>query len=358
MKILFVVPYPSGKAPSQRFRFEQYLDFLKEKGWRFTIAPFIDDTTWQILYKPGHTVQKTWGITKGLLKRIFLLLSVPAYDYIFIHREATPIGPPWFEWMVAKGLRKKLIYDFDDAIWLPNTSENNKIVAGIKWPQKVAAICRWAYKVSAGNDYLCNYARQFNLNVVLNPTTIDTENLHNPEIYAVLKVKSNKPVIGWTGTHSTLKYLEPLVPVLQKLEKQYNFELCIIANQKPEWNIKSLNFVLWNKQTEIPDLMRFDIGLMPLTDDKWARGKCGFKALQYMALEVPALVSPIGVNTTIVDHGKTGFICYDLEDWVSSISVLLQDADLRQEMGRKARVKIVESYSVKSNINNFIKLFS
>ena len=131
--------------------------------------------TWNILYQPGHAVKKVSGILSGFVRRLFLLFSVPTYDFVFVHREAAPVGPPVFEWFIAKVLGKKIIYDFDDAIWLANTSEANKMVAGVKWHHKVTNICRWAYKNSCGNTYLANYARHFNPVVVVNPTTIDNQ---------------------------------------------------------------------------------------------------------------------------------------------------------------------------------------
>jgi len=354
MKILFVVPYPHGKAPSQRFRFEQYLNFLKEENWSYSFSSFIDDNTWRILYKPGHTRQKVWGILKGFFKRFWLLFSVPAYDYVFIHREATPIGPPWFEWAVAKVLRKKIIYDFDDAIWIPNTSDNNKIVAGIKWHQKVGAICRWAYKVSCGNTYLRDYALQFNPNAIVNPTTIDTINLHNQ----VKDQHTQKIVIGWTGTHSTMKYLNQVVPVLQKLEEKYSFEFRVISNQKPDLPIRSLFFKPWRKDTEILDLLSFNVGLMPLEDDLWAKGKCAFKALQYMALGIPAVVSPVGMNTEVVKPEVNGYVCNSFAEWYKALESLLQDPEARVQMGRAARRKIEKDYAVAANRTNFLGLFA
>jgi glycosyltransferase involved in cell wall biosynthesis len=354
VKILFVVPYPYGKAPSQRFRFEQYLDFLKEKNWQYTFASFIDDGTWQILYKPGHTPQKVWGILKGFLKRFSLLFRVPAYDYVFIHREATPIGPPWFEWVVVKILRKKIIYDFDDAIWIPNTSENNKIIAGIKWNHKVSAICRWAYKVSCGNNYLRDYARQFNPNAIVNPTTIDTVNLHN----RVKDQHTSKVIIGWTGTHSTMKYLDQVVPVLQQLEEKYPFEFWVISNQAPALTIRSLVYKPWRKETEIADLLSFNVGLMPLEDDLWAKGKCAFKALQYMALGIPALVSPVGMNTEVVEPGRNGFVCNTAGDWYQALELLLQDPKARIRLGRAARNRIERHYAATTNRDNFLGLFA
>lgn len=354
MRILFLIPYPPDKAPSQRFRFEQYLHFLAEKGCSYTLAPFLSEATWVILYKPGHTVVKVLGILLGFVRRFLLLFSVPAYDYVFIHREASPIGPPVFEWIIAKVLGKKIIYDFDDAIWIPNTSEANKIVASIKWYHKVGSICRWAHKISCGNAYLRDYARQFNTNAVVNPTAIDTVNLHN-------RVRDQRApgrlVIGWTGTHSTLKYLEQVVPVLAELETRYDFEFRVISNQPPTLPLRSLRFQPWQKDTEIEDLAGLHIGLMPLEDDLWAKGKCAFKALQYMALGIPALVSPVGMNTEVVESGRNGYVCATLTDWQQALETLMQDPELRIRLGEAARTTIVERYSVLANEQNFLSLF-
>ena len=353
MKILFVVPYPFGKAPSQRFRFEQYVSFLEEQNWRYKFASFIDEKTWQILYKPGFIGAKVLGIIKGFIKRLILLFTVPAYDFIFIHREATPIGPPWFEWLVSKVLRKKIIYDFDDAIWIPNTSASNKIVANIKWHGKVASICKWAYKIGCGNVYLAQFARQYNSRVVVNPTTIDTIHHHN----RLKNQYTDKVIIGWTGTHSTMKYLDALLPVLQDLERKYAFELRVISNQAPELPLHSLVFQPWRKEHEIADLLAFNVGLMPLEDDPWAKGKCAFKALQYMALGIPALVSPVGMNTEVVTDGQNGFICTTSADWYTKLERMIMDPDLRTKLGANAREKIETGYAVVANRVTFLGLF-
>src|SRR6185295_19189295 len=179
-KILFVVPYPVGQAPSQRFRFEQYFEVPRKNGCEVVINSFLDEQSWRVLYRNGRLFTKTVGLIKGLFSRCIISTSVHRFDFVFIHREAAPIGPPIFEWIVAKIFKKKIIYDFDDAIWIPNTSQENKWVAWFKWHKKAKAICRWSYKVSCGNEYLCGFAKSFNSNVVLNPTTIDTDCHHNP----------------------------------------------------------------------------------------------------------------------------------------------------------------------------------
>ena len=356
MRILFLVPYPPGRAPSQRFRFEQYLDALLAAGHTYHLAPFISVATWDILYQPGRGGAKALGILGGFVRRLVLLFRVPRYDFVFVHREAAPVGPPVFEWIISKMLGKKLIYDFDDAIWLANTSEANKIAAGVKWHHKVADICRWAHKNSCGNAYLADYARQFNPRAVVNPTTIDTVHLHNQ---VRDQAAPGRLVIGWTGTHSTLKYLDQVVPVLAKLEAEgLDFEFRVISNQPPAFPLSSLVYLPWRKATEIADLLGFHVGLMPLEDDPWAKGKCAFKALQYMALGVPALVSPVGMNTEVVQHGQNGFVCATPAEWEASLRQLLADASLRQRLGTAARTTIEQRYSVRANTSNFLNLFS
>jgi glycosyltransferase involved in cell wall biosynthesis len=358
LRILFLIPYPPGRAPSQRFRFEQYLDILAAHGYQYRLAPFLSEATWRILYQPGQAMQKALGILQGFGRRIAHLLAAPSYDFVFVHREAAPLGPPIFEWLLTKVLRKRLIYDFDDAIWLANTSEANKIAASFKWHHKVDSICRWAYKNSCGNSYLADYARQFNPRVIINPTTIDTVHLHNQ---VRDQLASGSLVVGWTGTHSTLKYLLPIVPVLAQLEAEgVAFEFRVISNQPPEFDqpLRSLRFVPWQKATEIPDLLTFHVGLMPLEDDKWAQGKCAFKALQYMALGIPALVSPVGMNTEVVQDDYNGYICKEATDWHYHLRQLLTDAAHRQALGQAARATIEQRYSVASNTPNFLKLFT
>jgi glycosyltransferase involved in cell wall biosynthesis len=356
MKILFLVPYPVGESPSQRFRFEQYFDLLKKNGVGFSVESFWSLAAWKILYKPGNGLSKTIWLKIGFWMRFWHVIKSLSYDWVFIHRECAPVGPPVFEFIMAKVFRKKIIYDFDDAIWLPNTSEENKLASWLKFHGKVKFICRWSYRVSCGNAWLADFARQFNSNVVVNPTTIDTEGLHNPNLFASQKKKNERVVIGWTGTHSTLPYLTELIPVLQRLEKKFLITVRIISNKNPGLPLQTFEFVSWKKETEIQDLNSFDIGLMPLTDDAWAKGKCGFKALQYMALEIPCLASPVGVNTSIIKHSVNGFLCQSPQEWEQILEKLILEKTLRNSVGKAGRQTVVESFSVLSNTSVFLGL--
>ncbi|MDZ4793549.1 MAG: glycosyltransferase, partial [Bacteroidota bacterium] len=283
-----------------------------------------------------------------------LLFKIKKYSYVFLQREAAPLGPPIFEWLYIKLCGKKLIYDFDDAIWLENASQHNSLSYILRNPGKVKYICKLAYRVSCGNEYLCSYAKQFNSNVVYNPTCVDTEKRHN--IISTHNV--SKITIGWTGTFSTLKYLDIVIPSLKKLQEKYDFNIKIICNQQPLFEMKNLSYVEWTEQNEVAELASCQIGLMPLTIDEWSEGKCGFKLIQYLSLGIPAVSSPVGVNKKIIEQGKNGFLCTNDAEWYNAIEKLILDSELRQKMGEEGRKKIVNEYSLLSNKENFLGLFS
>lgn len=353
-RIFFLVPYPVKRAPSQRFRVELFEPALKEANIKYTISSFIDEETWNILYNNGSSLKKALGIIKGYLRRTKnVLWDVRKYSHVFIHREAAPLGPPIFEWILTKLWRKKVIYDFDDAIWIPNTSNENKIAALLKANWKVKYICKWVDTVVAGNKFLCDFASQYNKNVVCIPTVVDTENGHN-------KIKEHREdtiLVGWTGSHSTLPFLDQIIPTLQDLHNEQPFTLLVIANKKPDYNFPSLMFIPWKEETEIEDLLNADIGLMPLTADAWSEGKCGFKLIQYLSLGIPAVASPVGVNSTIIENGRNGYIAHTPEDWKQHLLSLMKDLTSRKEMGKVGREKIVNEYSVQSQKNTFLSLF-
>lgn len=354
MKILFLAPYPAYESPSQRYRFEHYLPYLDEKGISYTYKPFLSKNAWQIFFKPGNVWRKGMGVLSGFVRRFFQLFVIARYDYVFIHREATPIGPPVFEWIIAKLFRKKIIYDFDDAIWIPATSSYNKIASKLKNFGKVAKICKWSYKVCVGNDYLGDFARQYNNSIVLVPTVVNTLQVHNQ----LQDQDIDRPSVGWTGTFSTLQYLDIVLPVLQQLQDEIAFTFFVIADKDPQLPLKHYEFIKWRRETEAADLLRFHIGLMPLYDNEIAKGKCGFKAIQYMSLGIPAVVSPVGVNSIIVDNTKNGFVCASTDDWYNTLKQLLIDTKLRVDMGMAAQQKIQMEYSVEATKEKFVALFS
>jgi len=352
-RIAFVVQQPKHVSPGQRFRFEIWEPVLQRHGYTVDTFSFLDIGTRAIIYKPGNTLRKITGVLSGFWRRFLLMFTLPKYDYIMLQREFAPVGPPLSEWIVAKLLRKKIIYDFDDAIWIANTSEENKLAAWFKAFWKIKYTCKWAYKISAGNNFLCDYAKQFNANVTLLPTCVDIEKGH----YKIKQHHDGKPVIGWTGSHSTLVYLNDILPVLKELRKEIEFTFLVIADKKPELDFEDFEFIQWAEATEQNDLLKMDIGVMPLKPDAWSEGKCGFKLIQYLALGIPAVADPVGVNGKIIDNGINGFLCVTKEIWRKNLYALLSDKNLREEMGKKGRTKIVENYSIQSQERVFLSLF-
>jgi glycosyltransferase involved in cell wall biosynthesis len=354
INVLFIVPAPLGVSPGQRFRFEHYLAFLKQRDIEYTVRPYYSLKGRKMLYSTSNTFAKGISLLGGYLRRLSDVFIARRYDYIYIHREDVPLGLPIFAWVVSKILKKKIIYDFDDAIWIPAMSDYNQKFSFLKCFSNVSKICRWAHIVSVGNSYLQEYARGFAKNVVVIPTVVNTDTVHG----VVQDQDTDFPAIGWTGSFSTLTYLRIVLPVLQELQEEIDFTFYVIADRDPRLQLRNYKFVKWSAETESADLLRFHIGLMPLSDDKYSQGKCGFKAIQYMALGMPAIVSPVGVNKKIVDNAKNGFICSSKEEWKQAIKQLLKDRSLRKKMGAAARVKIENNYSINATKELFLNLFS
>lgn len=353
-KILMVVQYPENVSPGQRFRFELYKDLLRDNGFTVITQGFLDKEGYAIIYKYGYVLPKLLSTIKGFFKRIILTFQLADVDYIFLQREVTPVGPPVFEWIYTRVLKKKVIYDFDDAIWIPSFSKMNRFAANFRDTNKVSKICKWSFKVSCGNEYLCNYARRYNSNVFYNPTCVDTDTHHNMPA----NHDADRITIGWTGSFSTVKYLDLVQPVLKKLQEKYDFDIKIICNQPPSLDLAHVKYIEWTESNEVTELATCQIGLMPLTDDELSKGKCGFKLIQYLALEIPAVSSPVGVNTDIIEQDVNGFLAKTDNEWYNAIEKLILDKSLRKRMGRAGREKVEKNYSLRSNAANFLSLFN
>lgn len=354
MKILFLAPYPINNAPSQRFRFEHFLEDLTTHGYTWHFQSFLSENGWTVLYEKGNILRKIMAVLNGYLRRIGCLFRLAPYDYIFIHRETSPFGPPIFEFIITKILQKPIIYDFDDAIWLADQTQENWLWKTAKWRGKVGQICRWSWKVTAGNEFLAAYAHKFCDRVIILPTVVNT-NIHKRTDTPIQK---EKLTIGWTGSHSTLFYLIELLPVLKKLEQMHDFEFLVIANKNPQLELKNFRFVKWTEKKEVKDLMQIDIGVMPLLPSEWAKGKCGFKLIQYMSLGIASVSSPVGVNIDIIEDGKTGLLASGESEWFHCLSQLLTNEKLRQDLGISGSHLIQNAYSVKSQKVKFLNLFA
>jgi glycosyltransferase involved in cell wall biosynthesis len=348
VKVLALVPYPTGRAPGQRYRIEQWAPFLRLEGVHVTLSPFLSQRGMEVLYEPGHVAVKARETLRGYLRRLAEALRQTPADVIFVYREAALLGPAWIEQIL--GLRRPLVFDFDDAIYLADTSQTNAWSRRLKSVSKVETICRVARHVTVGNEFLARYARNLAREVTVIPSTIDTD------VYQIQpRVQNRVPVIGWTGSVTTVPYLMALAPALRRLREKREFELCVIG-AKIDIAGLAVRCLPWRAETEPYDLGALDVGLMPLFDDEWSRGKCGMKALQYMALGIPPVVSPVGVNATFIRDGVNGLYACTEEQWVDRIALLLENEPLRRSLGQEARRTIEESFSARAHAPRVAKI--
>lgn len=353
-KILCLLPHRPDRSPGQRFRIEQYLKFLSENGFLFTIRYLISEKDDTYIYKNGYYFRKLLFFILSILKQYKNLQKANEFDAVFIYRELLLHGSTYFE----KQLHKKnipIIYDFDDALWLIDTSEANEKFKWLKSPSKLKKILKYSKIVIAGNEYLANYAKQFCNDVRIIPTTLDT-NLYKP-----LKHDNNSNIIriGWSGSNTTFKHLKAFEHVLYEIYKKYNNKIrfCIISNHVPQITMFPFEFIPWSAKTEIQDVGSFNIGIMPLPDNPWTRGKCGFKGLLYMSLGIPTIMSAVGVNTEIIQDNVNGFLAHNENEWIEKLSLLIEDESLRKRLGAEGRRTVELRYSFEAHKNEWLKVF-
>ncbi len=350
MKILFWIPYPSEGA-SNRYRVEQYLPYLKEAGVDYFISPFWSKNGFMVLYKPGHFCRKIFFFIRGALYRIFDILQIYQYDAVFIHRESFPIGGAFFETILCK-LKKPFIFDFDDAIFLPASSANNSFIDRFRTPDRVANIIRMSRHVIAGNQYLADFALKYNRNVSELPTPVETGICLPDNVRAC-----NEVVIGWIGSITTSKFLETIKKVIISLSKKFkNVKFKIVGGDFCINDLQNIVYKQWRLKEEIEDLSSFDIGIMPMPDTEWTRGKCGFKAILYMSMGIPSVVSDVGMNREIIIDGQNGFLAKNEDDWFNKLSDLIRSRELRDKIGKSGKETIEQKYSVKVNAPKFVKI--
>lgn len=349
MKILFWVPYPT-EGPSNRFRVEQYLPYLKERGISYSLRPFWESRAYKILYENGYYLNKFYYFLKGTIKRVKDLFNLSEYDLIFVHREAYPIGTAIFEKIASR--KKPIVYDFDDSIFLPNASSANKIIYWLKNHRKTSQILKMSNVAIVGNNFLNKYAIKYKNNVLVMPTAIDTDK------YFPLQERrhKNKVVIGWVGTYSTNQYLKILKRVFLKLIEKYknSIEIRLVGCRNNFLKIPGIIYSNWSLSNEVEDLQDLDIGVMPVWDDDWTRGKCAFKIIQYMATGAAVVASPVGMNGEIIIDGENGFLATDEDDWFRKLCLLIDNPEKRRAFAINGRQTIEGKYSLMAMAPKFV----
>jgi glycosyltransferase involved in cell wall biosynthesis len=341
VRVLVLAPYPLGHAPSQRFRWEQYLEPLRECGIVLEPSCFLDDHGMRVVHRAGAWGEKTRLAVFGGMRRLRDTVNARRYELILVHRESLPLGPAWVERaLVALGVPYAL--DLDDAIYLGDTSAANRRLAWLDNGQRTVSVVERASLVLAGNEHLASWARMHTARVEVVPTTIDTD-VYRP----VPRGDHGEICIGWTGSMSTIAHLELLVPVLRELQQESRVRIRVIGDSGFQIQGASVEALPWREETEVEDLGPIDIGIMPLPDDEWARGKCGLKALQYMSLGIPTVLSPVGVNVAIA-QGGAAVLASTAKEWKEALRSLIGDPGRRVQVGAAGRRRVEESYSVRA----------
>lgn len=343
VRVLALSPIPEEGAGC-RFRVSQYIPYLREAGFDVTVSPFYSREYFGFVYRPGNYIRKAAGFASLTRRRLNELSSIRDYDLVFLYREAIPIGPPFIERRIAR-LGIPIVYDFDDAI-LPAVSEANKAVSFLKNPERVSEILALSRHVTVGNEFLATYARKFNPNVTVIPTAVDTSRFV-PRADAP-PPDGRKLVVGWIGSPTTFRYLESLKDVLSAVAARHPFTLKVSgAGREFTFPGVDVKVVPWSMADEVSLFNTCDIGVYPLTDDDWSRGKCGFKAIQCMACGVPVVAAAVGVNREIISHGINSMLASTTEEWIDHLSVLLTNHELRRTMAIAGRQTIESRYSLR-----------
>lgn len=338
MRVLFFPKYTRLGA-SSRLRTYQYITFFEEQGIECEYNPLFDDQYLQHLYQK-KAISKL-SILKAYLSRLFKLFTVLKYDIIVIEKELFPYLPAFAEQALAL-FKVKYIVDYDDAIFHNYDLHSNKWIRFFL-RNKIAQAMQKSALVVAGNVYLKNYAEKAGAKkIVIIPTVINTDH------YTIKDSgKPDEVIIGWIGSPSTLKYVRNIVPVLRDLSTQYPLKLHIVGG-KEGVGFEGYEEVLeWTEDTEAEMIRQFDIGVMPLNDDAWEKGKCGYKLIQYMGCGLPVVGSPVGVNNEIIIEGINGYKATDLVSWKRGLETLLADKELRRRMGKQGRTLVEGKYSYK-----------
>lgn len=377
MKFLLITPYPKSD-PGSRYRFFQYFDLLGKKGIEIIPRHFMGE----FLYRNKNKKGLLWGVLKTVLvilncfKRIGILFEAPFYDGVLVYKEAFPFGPPVFEYLLSK-FSKKMLFDFDDAIFTDQKFRKTWRDFG-KNKNKVAKVIGYSDIVTVGNEFLAKYAHKFNANVHIVPTMLDTSRfkpaslkdgiIQRKDDFSSKRESFKKDIlnkkkefskqnqlltIGWIGTWSNLKYMEDLMPVFERLGEKYDFQLKLVgADNVLDFKLRNAKVVpiRWSLANEVSEIQSFDIGIMPLRDTEWERGKCGFKILQYMACGVPFVASAVGVNKELALKSKAGFVSGTNELWFENLEKLINDINLRSMFGKEGRQHVIKNFDLSLNV--------
>ncbi len=348
MRVLGLATYPV-EAAATRFRMIQFIEPLARQGIELSVYPFLDSRLHGLLYKRSHWPRTATGLALASVRRVRELWRARQADVLFVQREAMMFGPPIVEWLAINLDRCPMVLDLDDATYVAYKSPTyGRLGSMLKWFGKTNDLIRWSRLVICGNREIAAYVEGKGRRAVVIPTVVDTTQFR-PLARAD---ETDVPVIGWVGTHSTYPYVKTIFPVLERLAREHPFRLRLVGTGEDNVHIPGVHIenVPWQLDREIADFQSLDIGIYPIVEDDWSVGKSCFKAIQYMAVGVPFVVSPVGVCQDIALTNQTHFVARTEDEWHTHLSRLLADVSLRRRMGDAGRQYAVDHYSIEVHV--------
>ncbi len=338
MKILLLTRYDRA-GPSSRYRFYQFLPYLEKEKFDVSVSPLFNEKYVDNLYSDQRAI-KFLNPLGGYLKRISKSLFYHSYDLVWMEKEALPWIPQFIEKLLFK-TSVPYVIDYDDAVFHRYDQHPNFLVRNLL-SRKIEGIMARSTVVVAGNRYIADYAQRAGVQKVeILPTVLDLSRYRMKDT-----IDSPSFTIGWVGSPSTSKHMSIAAGALRNFCRNEDVEFRALGALQKDLDEIPGKWIPWNAETETEELTCFDVGIMPLPDTPWERGKCGFKIIQYMAAGLPVIASPVGVNSEIVEHGVNGFLARDTKEWIEYFELLRGDPDLGRQMGARGRKKVEEKYSL------------
>lgn len=353
MKVLLLCKY-SELGASSRVRYLQYLPEFRRHGWDVEVHPLFSNAYIQALYSSKSRLFET---LKGYLSRLLVLLRAHTFDVLIIEKELFPFLPALFERTLSR-MQIPYIADYDDAQF-HRYDMNSSIIIRSFLSQKIDAVMKNASLVLAGNRYLYERAQNADARQVeIIPTAVDTE-----RYFPKVSEGGEFTIVGWIGTPQTSRYLIPLLAIFERLKQRWPARFVAVGARAQDFENSPIEVWPWSESTEVELIQQFDIGIMPLSDTPWERGKCAYKLIQCMACAKPVVASPVGVNKEVISPGVNGLLASTPEQWETFLTQLLGDAEMRLQMGNQGRSIVLERFSVRtqaprliSAIENSVKL--
>jgi glycosyltransferase involved in cell wall biosynthesis len=342
VNVAFLTLATEGGA-SPRYRVYQYLPWLERAGIRCTVLPAVSATVSQRFYGTGRAPANAAYQALELARRLGQLTRLRRFDAVVVQKALLTVGLRGLDLLADLGARRLLV-DVDDAVHLGPAHRLPAWLRPLEDISQPARLLARADRIVAGSEALAAAIRPLNPEVAVVPTSVDTDRLVPGR-----SARGTIPVVGWIGSPSTVGYLQALAGVLARLASRRRFLLRVIGAQPPALPGVAVEARPWVASREVADLQEFDVGIMPLPDSPWAHGKCGLKAVQYLAGGIPVVCSPVGAAPEIVRHDREGLLVATPDEWEAALRTLLDDAALRARLGAAGRARAEERYSVRAN---------